>query len=60
MFSILKRLGIFRSKPEDELNGLDMPEMGTSAYPLDPGIPPEVATPIPGGGWMPAPALGAM
>ncbi|MGI8553200.1 MAG: ammonium transporter [Dehalococcoidia bacterium] len=57
-FSILKRLGIFRSRPEDELAGLDLPEMGTSAYPLDPGIPPEVATPIPGGGWQPTPVLG--
>jgi Amt family ammonium transporter len=55
MFSVLKRLRIFRSKPEDELGGLDLPEMGTSAYPLDPGIPADVATPIPGGGWRPAP-----
>jgi Amt family ammonium transporter len=55
-FSILKAVGIFRSKPEDELNGLDLPEMGTSAYPLDPGVPPDVGTPIPGGGWMPVPA----
>jgi Amt family ammonium transporter len=34
LFSVLKALGIFRSKPEDELAGLDLPEMGTHAYPL--------------------------
>lgn len=33
LFSVLKMLGIYRSKPEDELAGLDLPEMGTHAYP---------------------------
>ena len=57
-FSILKSVGVFRSKPEDELEGLDLPEMDTSAYGIDPGVPPDVATPIPGGGWRLAPTLG--
>ena len=35
LFYTLKLLGIFRSKPEDELLGLDLPEMGTHAYPLE-------------------------
>jgi Amt family ammonium transporter len=35
LFSVLKALGIFRSKPEDELRGLDLPEMGTHAYPVE-------------------------
>ncbi len=35
LFSILKALGIYRSRPEDELRGLDLPEMGTHAYPLE-------------------------
>lgn len=33
LFSVLKALGLFRSKPEDEMAGLDIPEMGTHAYP---------------------------
>ncbi|TAK78931.1 MAG: ammonium transporter [Dehalococcoidia bacterium] len=33
LFSVLKAMGIFRSKPEDEMAGLDIPEMGTHAYP---------------------------
>jgi hypothetical protein len=57
-FSILKALGIFRSRPEDELAGLDMPEMGTSAYPFDPDLPPTGIVPTPGGGWQAAPAVG--
>jgi Amt family ammonium transporter len=57
-FSILKAIGILRSKPADELAGLDLPEMGTSAYPLDPGIPPDAGRPIPGGGWISAAAAG--
>jgi ammonium transporter, Amt family len=57
-FKILMALGLLRSKPEDELAGLDVPEMGTPAYPLDPGIPEGLAIPIPGGGFRPASALG--
>jgi len=33
LFSVLKALGIFRSKLEDEIAGLDLPEMGMHAYP---------------------------
>jgi Amt family ammonium transporter len=32
-FSILKKAKILRSKPEDEIAGLDIPEMGALAYP---------------------------
>jgi Amt family ammonium transporter len=32
-FTILKKAGILRSKPEDEIAGLDIPEMGALAYP---------------------------
>ncbi len=35
LFTVLMKLGIYRSKPEDELAGLDLPEMGTHAYPLE-------------------------
>jgi len=59
-FKVLMALGLFRSKPEDELAGLDVPEMGTSAYPLDPGIPEGAAVPVPGGGFRPQPALGSV
>ncbi len=31
-FSVLKRAGILRSRAEDELNGLDLPEMGEQGY----------------------------
>jgi hypothetical protein len=31
----MKKMGILRSKPEDELKGLDLPEMGTHAYPVE-------------------------
>jgi Amt family ammonium transporter len=33
LFSVLKAMGIYRSKPEDEVSGLDLPEMGMHAYP---------------------------
>ena len=59
-FKVLMALGLFRSKPEDELAGLDMPEMGTPAYPLDPSIPVGDVAPIPGGGFQPRPALGSV
>jgi hypothetical protein len=32
---VMKKMGILRSKPEDELKGLDLPEMGTHAYPVE-------------------------
>lgn len=35
LFKVLMALGIYRSKPEDELRGLDLPEMGTHAYPVE-------------------------
>jgi Amt family ammonium transporter len=57
-FRILKAIGILRAKPEDELAGLDVPEMGTPAYPLDPSLPEGGIAPIPGGGFQPRPALG--
>ena len=34
LFSVLKAMGIYRSKPEDEIAGLDLPEMGMHAYPV--------------------------
>ncbi len=33
LFTILNMMGIYRSNPEDELMGLDLPEMGIHAYP---------------------------
>ena len=35
LFKVLMAMGIYRSKPEDELLGLDLPEMGTHAYPVE-------------------------
>lgn len=35
LFKAMSALGILRSKPEDELRGLDLPEMGTHAYPVE-------------------------
>jgi len=35
LFGVLKAIGVYRSKPEDELRGLDLPEMGTHAYPVE-------------------------
>jgi len=35
LFYAMKAVGILRSKPEDELRGLDLPEMGTHAYPVE-------------------------
>jgi Amt family ammonium transporter len=34
-FTVLKAVGLFRSKPEDEIGGLDIPEMGGQAYHWD-------------------------
>ena len=35
LFKVMGLMGILRSKPEDELRGLDVPEMGTHAYPVE-------------------------
>lgn len=35
LFKVLMAMGVARSKPEDELLGLDLPEMGTHAYPVE-------------------------
>ncbi|MEP6871738.1 MAG: ammonium transporter, partial [Anaerolineaceae bacterium] len=35
LFKVLMAMGVYRSKPEDELLGLDLPEMGTHAYPVE-------------------------
>ena len=34
LFKILMAMGVLRSKPEDEMAGLDIPEMGGHAYPI--------------------------
>ncbi len=33
LFTVLKAMGLFRISPEDEMTGIDIPEMGTHAYP---------------------------
>jgi Amt family ammonium transporter len=55
LFKILMAVGIYRSKPEDELAGLDLPEMGTHAYPTQEPAP---GLGIEPGGYVPAPAGG--
>jgi ammonium transporter, Amt family len=57
LFKVLAVLGLYRSKPEDELLGLDLPEMGTHAYPVEDmpserGIEPGtfIPSPTPSGG----------
>src|SRR5215213_3733853 len=35
LFSVLKRAGLLRSRAEDEVNGLDLPEMGELGYVTD-------------------------
>ena len=35
LFKVMSMMGVYRSKPEDELRGLDLPEMGTHAYPVE-------------------------
>ena len=47
-FGVLKRAGIMRSRAEDEVNGLDLPEMGEQGYVTD--------VPVPGGEVAPVPA----
>ena len=34
-FSVLKRAGLLRSRAEDEIGGLDLPEMGEQGYVSD-------------------------
>lgn len=47
-FSVLKRMGILRSRAEDEINGLDMPEMGEEGYLTDVPVPGgQVGMPVP-------------
>ncbi len=46
-------MGIYRSKPEDELAGLDLPEMGTHAYP--PEDIPGYGMPVGTGQFLPMP-----
>ena len=55
LFKALSLAGIYRSKPEDELRGLDLPEMGTHAYPVEDmpserGLEPGTFIPAPSGG----------
>jgi Amt family ammonium transporter len=45
-FKILMAVGVLRSNPEDELAGLDIPEMGTAGYVPDVAMP-EALLPIP-------------
>jgi Amt family ammonium transporter len=59
LFKVLMAMGVYRSKPEDELLGLDLPEMGTHAYPVEDmpserGIEPGTYIP----GVTPRPSLG--
>jgi Amt family ammonium transporter len=35
LFKVLQVFGVLRSSPEEELKGLDLPEMGTHAYPVE-------------------------
>src|SRR5262249_20445489 len=57
-FSALKRAGILRSRAEDEVGGLDLPEMGERGYvPEDvpvPGAPAEEPVPVGTGARVPA------
>ncbi|MBI5289961.1 MAG: ammonium transporter [Chloroflexi bacterium] len=58
-FTALKAVGLFRSKPEDEIAGLDIPEMGGQAYHWDEEFakgmwPMPVARPAPSVGGAPS------
>jgi ammonium transporter, Amt family len=57
-FSALKRAGLMRSRAEDEVGGLDLPEMGEQGYVTDGvGVPGgQVAEPVPVGTGVTAPA----
>lgn len=49
-FTVLKRVGVMRSRAEDELAGLDLPEMGEQGYVTDGlSVPGGETTPIPAG-----------
>jgi ammonium transporter, Amt family len=50
-FKALMGAGLLRSRPEDEIRGLDMPEMGTPGYVGDGAL-------IPGSPSIPAPLMG--
>lgn len=56
-FSVLKRASLLRSRAEDEVNGLDMPEMGENGYVTDGVVVPggQVEEPLPMPGRMTAP-----
>jgi Amt family ammonium transporter len=58
LFTVLKRAGLLRSRAEDEIGGLDLPEMGSPGYVAgDISVPGgEVDEPGPVKGSMPAPA----
>jgi hypothetical protein len=57
-FTVLKRAGLLRSRAEDEVNGLDMPEMGEHGYVTDgvavPGGMSEEPVPVTSGVTAPA------
>ena len=57
-FKILHALGLLRSSAEDELKGLDIPEMGAEGYPKDWGTAPDHRvkphTAVPVGAGLPA------
>jgi Amt family ammonium transporter len=54
-FSVLKRMGILRSRAEDEINGLDMPEMGEEGYLTDVPVPGgQVGMPVPAATFSPS------
>ena len=46
-FSLLKRIGILRSRAEDEVAGLDVPEMGERGYAPDVLVPGGQVEPVP-------------
>jgi Amt family ammonium transporter len=56
LFTALKRAGLLRSRAEDEIAGLDLPEMGSPGYVAgDISVPGgEVETPVKGGVTAPA------
>ena len=57
-FTVLKRAGLLRSRAEDEVAGLDMPEMGEQGYVTDGVAVPggQVHEPLPVAGGVTAPA----
>lgn len=53
-FGVLMRAGLLRSRAEDEIAGLDLPEMGSLGYPetdagTGPGVEPAAPDMVPGG-----------